>query len=452
MREYPSLYYGADARVGKVFTFVKSGLSVKSCYELRSATPTASHGSLTIVYLLYKSSSAVHIFLALCVLHAEAGINELSIKDDSRDLIVLEQFGFTRAGRLEIEVKDVKWSAPSDATPPDDYLQFMGFFLASEDDRLQVSMELEQKIVECVLQSSTIHKIFTFKALKSGSYKLSYPAPGSNLYTLMFANCLQGVSISMSVKTVMYNLEGNTKDYLSEGQTQLPALYFSFFWIYVALADTEDKFYIKKTGTPHGWDVAFYAFSFLKGVMLFTVIVLIGTGWSILKPFLQGKEKKVLMIVIPLQVLANTATVVVGESGLSGKNWLTWKQLFLLVDVICCCAVLFPIVWSIKHLREAARTDGKAARNLVKLTLFRQYYIVVVTYIYFTRIVVFALQTVTSYHYTWVSELARELATLAFYVFTGYNFRPVPHNPYFVLDEEEEEAAMEALKDDDFEL
>ncbi|KAH7294912.1 hypothetical protein KP509_27G024600 [Ceratopteris richardii] len=302
----------------------------------------------------------------------------------------------------------------------------------------------------------------------------------------MFANCLKDVSVSMSVRTSMYNLEGNAKDYLSDVQSKLPALYFSFFCIYIILAaiwtytcvkqratahrihilmgilvvlkalymfsDAEDKYYIRKTGTPHGWDVAFYFFSFLKGVMLFTVIVLIGTGWSFLKPYLQGKEKKVLMIVIPLQVLENIATVVLGETGLSDQYWLTWNQLLILVDVICCCAVLFPIVWSIKHLREAARTDGKAARNLVKLMLFRKYYVVVVTYIYLTRIVVFALQTATSYHYRWVSEMAKELVTLAFYVFTGYSFRPVPHNPYFVLDEDEEEAAMEALKDDDFEL
>eukprot|EP00250_Pteridium_aquilinum_P002280 c12478_g1_i1 orf=553-1872(-) len=435
---------------------------------------------------LWLLCSITILALSLFIPYADAGINQLSIKDDTRDIIVLEQFGYTARGHLEIEVKDAKWLAPTGVTLPNDYMKFMGFFLASEDDRLQVSMEIEQKIVDCVLQSSAVHKVFTFKALKNGYHNQTYPSPGTNLYTLMFANCIQGMSVSMSLKTSIYNLEGNVKDYLSEGQTQLPALYFSFFWVYVILAgvwtytclkqkltahrihilmgvlvvlkafymfsEAEDKFYVKKTGTPHGWDVAFYAFSFLKGVMLFTVIILIGTGWSFLKPFLQGKEKKVLMIVIPLQVLANIATVVVGETGLSGKNWLTWKQLFLLVDVICCCAVLFPIVWSIKHLREAARTDGKAARNLVKLTLFRQYYIVVVTYIYFTRIVVFALQTVTSYHYTWVSELAREIATLAFYLFTGYNFRPVPHNPYFVLDEEEEEAAAEALKDDDFEL
>ncbi|KAH7294914.1 hypothetical protein KP509_27G024600 [Ceratopteris richardii] len=433
----------------------------------------------------YKMLLSFMIFLS-CVLNVEAEISELSVEQDSRDLIVMEEFGYTQSGYLEIEVKDAKWSVPSGATIDLDRLKFMGFFLASEEDRIKVNMELEQKIVDCVLQSSSVQTIFTFTDLKNGYHNQNYSVRGANLYTLMFANCLKDVSVSMSVRTSMYNLEGNAKDYLSDVQSKLPALYFSFFCIYIILAaiwtytcvkqratahrihilmgilvvlkalymfsDAEDKYYIRKTGTPHGWDVAFYFFSFLKGVMLFTVIVLIGTGWSFLKPYLQGKEKKVLMIVIPLQVLENIATVVLGETGLSDQYWLTWNQLLILVDVICCCAVLFPIVWSIKHLREAARTDGKAARNLVKLMLFRKYYVVVVTYIYLTRIVVFALQTATSYHYRWVSEMAKELVTLAFYVFTGYSFRPVPHNPYFVLDEDEEEAAMEALKDDDFEL
>jgi len=219
------------------------------------------------------------------------------------------------------------------------------------------------------------------------------------------------------------------------------------------LCEAEDKSFIKRTGTAHGWDVLFYIFSFLKGIMLFTLIVLIGTGWSFLKPYLQGKEKKVLIVVIPLQVLANIATVVIDETGPDAKDWLAWKQMFLLVDVICCCAVLFPIVWSIKNLRQAAHTDGKAAVNLMKLTLFRQYYIVVVCYIYFTRVVVYALITITAYQYAWTSVLAGELATLAFYVFTGYRFRPIGHNPYFVIDDDEEEAASQTLKmEDDFEL
>ncbi|KAK4741975.1 hypothetical protein SAY87_025563 [Trapa incisa] len=141
--------------------------------------------------------------------------------------------------------------------------------------------------------------------------------------------------------------------------------------------------------------------------------------------------------------------VVVDENGPFGQDEIAWKQVFLLVDVICCCAVLFPIVWSIKNLREAART----AVNLMKLTLFRQYYIVVICYIYFTRVVVFVLETITSYKYLWTSVVAAELATLAFYIFTGYKFMPEAHNPYFAIDDEEEEAAAEVLNlDDEFEL
>lgn len=219
------------------------------------------------------------------------------------------------------------------------------------------------------------------------------------------------------------------------------------------LCETEDKSYIKRSGTPHGWDVLFYIFSFLKGITLFTLIVLIGTGWSFLKPYLQDKEKNVLMIVIPLQVVSNLAQVVIDETGPFGQDLSTWRQIFLLVDIICCCAVLFPIIWSIKNLREAAMTDGKAAVNLMKLTLFRQYYVVVICYIYFTRVAVYFLEMITSYRYAWTSVFLAELATLAFYVFTGYNFRPKTHNPYFAIDDEEEEAAVQALKlEDEFEL
>jgi len=121
--------------------------------------------------------------------------------------------------------------------------------------------------------------------------------------------------------------------------------------------------------------------------------------------------------------------------------------------MICCCAVLFPIIWSIKNLHQATHTNDKAVVNLMKLTLFRQYYIVVVCYIYFTRVVVYALITITAYWYAWTSVMAGELVTLAFYVFTGYRFRPIEHNPYFVVDDYEEEVVSQTLKlEDDFEL
>ncbi|KAJ9694583.1 hypothetical protein PVL29_010185 [Vitis rotundifolia] len=351
-------------------------------------------------------------------------------------------------------------------------------------------MELQQNPSFCVLDSQYILSLFTFRDLSPpphASFNQSYPVSSPNEYSLFFANCAPESQVTMSVRTEVYNIDnGKTKDYLSAGQTQLPALYFLFslayfaflvFWIHTCyrnkrsahrihmlmaglllmkalnlICAAEDKHYVKVTGTPHGWDVLFYIFQFIRVVLLFTVIVLVGTGWSFLKPFLQEKEKKVLMIVIPLQVLANVASIVIGETGPFIKDWVTWNQVFLLVDIVCCCAIIFPIVWSIRSLRETSKTDGKAARNLAKLTLFRQFYIVVIGYLYFTRIVVFALRTIAAYRYQWVSNAAEEIASLAFYLVMFYMFRPAEKNEYFVLDEEEEEAAMAALREEEFEL
>jgi hypothetical protein len=62
--------------------------------------------------------------------------------------------------------------------------------------------------------------------------------------------------------------------------------------------------FIERTGSADGWNIAFYIFTFFRGVLFFTVVVLIGTGWSYMKPFLGDREKRILMVVIPLQVRA----------------------------------------------------------------------------------------------------------------------------------------------------
>lgn len=426
------------------------------------------------------------LFLSLLLYPSSAEIKSLSIASDSRPMILFEKFGFTHTGHVTVSVSSVSFSSPHAGTDP----SLLGFFLLSEESLLQVLLEIQRNPQFCVLNSHYIALLFTFRDLSpppNSSFNRSYPVTSPNEYSLFFANCAPESSVSMDVRTEVYNVDRDgSKDFLSAGQTHLPSLFFVFslayfafvgFWIYICFTNkrsvhrihllmaglllmkalnlicaAEDKHYVKVTGTPHGWDVLFYIFQFIRVVLLFTVIVLIGTGWSFLKPFLQEKEKKVLMIVIPLQVLANIASVVIGETGPFIKDWVTWNQVFLLVDIICCCAIIFPIVWSIRSLRETSKTDGKAARNLAKLQLFRQFYMVVIGYLYFTRIVVFALRTIAAYKYQWVSNAAEEIASLIFYMIMFYMFRPVEKNEYFVLDEEDEEAAELALRDEEFEL
>ncbi|THU72985.1 hypothetical protein C4D60_Mb04t18010 [Musa balbisiana] len=441
-----------------------------------------------------------HFFLLLLALiyPSKAEIKTLEISSDSRQIILFEKFGFNHRGTVSISLSGVSFASSSSGAAPTVDLSLLGFFLISDESLIQAAYYSQQNpnpssYPDCVLMSPYVRFLFNFidlsPPLPAGAYNHSFNVTQPDEYSLYFANCASdAAAVSMSVRTEMYNARSDgSPDYLSVGQSPVPSLY-TFFavayavflgvWIYLTLFQdrlsahrihhlmsgllltkalylvfaAEDQHYIRKTGTPHGWDVPFYLFQFLKGVLLFTVIVLIGTGWSFLKPFLQEREKKVLMIVIPLQIIANIASVVIGETGPFIKDWVTWNQVFLLIDIICCCAVLFPIIWSIRSLRETSKTDGKAAKNLKKLTLFRQFYIIVIGYLYFTRIVVYALKTIASYKYRWVSVAAEETVSLLFYIFMFNMFRPAERNQYFVLDEEEEEAAELALREEEFEL
>lgn len=342
----------------------------------------------------------------------------------------------------------------------------------------------------CILDSDSVIKLFTLKQMEAekakknvSSYKARYDVPVAEggEYSLFFANCAAPhVVVSMSITAELYNTApGGGRDYLSAGEAPLPVLFLvmsiAFFaaaaaWGYVlhvhrstahkvhylmlalvlfkalsTMCQAGMKHMQRTTGSPDGWNIAYYVFSLFRGVLLFTTIFLLGTGWSFLKPFLSDREKRVILAVLPLQVLANIASIVLDEEGPAQRGWFTARDIFHLLDIVCCCAILFPIVWSIKQLRESAHTDGKAARNLHKLTLFRQFYVMVVSYIYFTRIVVYLLKSTTPYQYTWLADAAEQIATLAFYCFTGFKFRPVGNNPYFHLEMDELDESEQEL-------
>ncbi|XP_062186133.1 protein CANDIDATE G-PROTEIN COUPLED RECEPTOR 7-like [Phragmites australis] len=429
---------------------------------------------------------AASVFLALVTVLlflpvARAEIKTTPIATDPRSVILFEEFGFKPGGHATVSVTGVTWRVPEGSQLQAADPSLMGFILISNSLFFNINNESEYAEASggafCPLTSKYVLPLFRLKEIApDGTGKGSVTIDAADQYTVLFSSCQEGVEVTMDVRTEMYNVRrSGAKEYLPVGLLPLPgifaatsAVHFVFLgaWVYVCVNQrktaerihavmgalllfkalklacaAEDSWYVERTGTPHGWDVAFYVFGFFKGILLFTVIVLIGTGWSFLKPFLQDREKNVLMIIIPLQVIENIASAVIGETGPAGRDWLAWNQIFLLVDVICCCAVFFPIIWSIRNLREASKTDGKAARNLQKLTLFKQFYLVVVCYLYFTRIAVSAFAAVLSYKYRWVVNVAVEMASLAFYVFVFYNFQPVEKNPYLYVGDDEEDAA-----------
>ncbi|KAJ9591309.1 hypothetical protein L9F63_002159, partial [Diploptera punctata] len=157
------------------------------------------------------------------------------------------------------------------------------------------------------------------------------------LYNLYFHNCAnykegQFVALDFSMEIE----ENNNGNFLSAGEMPLPALYFMMsllfflsgcFWVFILRKSKQLLFkihylmavlvYLKSLSLMfHGinfhfiqtkgehvaaWAILYYVAHLLKGAVLFITIVLVGTGWTFIKHILSEKDKKIFMIVIPLQ-------------------------------------------------------------------------------------------------------------------------------------------------------
>ncbi|XP_049427785.1 protein GPR108-like isoform X2 [Epinephelus fuscoguttatus] len=233
----------------------------------------------------------------------------------------------------------------------------------------------------------------------TGSYKFKFHMVvgmlAEGLYSLKFHYCQNRVhGIKLPYSFAVEVIEENPGGYLSAAEIPLSRLYigmagvfftaamiwvytlmkhrysvFKIHWLMAALAFTKSTslvfhsinyHFINTEGHPiEGWAVMYYITHLLKGALLFITLALIGTGWAFVKYILSDKEKKIFMIVIPLQVLANVAYIIIESTEEGSSEYYLWKEILFLVDLICCGAILFPVVWSIRHLQEASSTDGK---------------------------------------------------------------------------------------------
>ncbi|XP_063838040.1 protein GPR107 [Ostrinia nubilalis] len=287
------------------------------------------------------------------------------------------------------------------------------------------------------------------------------------LYNLYFHNCPHkagGETTPINTVIEIYESNGG-HNFLSAGEMPLPALYSMMslifflsagFWTFILRTSRHPVYrihiimcvlvYLKALSLAfHGinynfiqrrgehvtaWAIMYYITHLLKGALLFVTIVLVGTGWNFIKNILTDRDKKLFMIVIPLQVVANVAEIIIEESEEGAAEHNAWRGVFILVDLLCCAAILFPVVWSIRHLQDTSSTNMRKR----KLKLFRHFYIMVVCYIYFTRIIISLLKITVPFQLSWIDEMFRETATFVFFVMTGYKFRPAAPNPYFFSD------------------
>ena len=229
---------------------------------------------------------------------------------------------------------------------------------------------------------------------------LSVTEPG--LYALFFYNCKKyinetggdgtklgptppNVPVSFHVDVTQYNLnEKGEVSHVSYGKRFLTEMYMGFTALFLVLlglwgrelvvqkgrthsihhlmtvllvfkilslfCETGKEYMHRETGRPSPWSYFYYVFLTLRGIMLFTIIMLIGTGWSFVRPYLNERDKKLVAFVLPLQILIHCVIFYIEGSSEGDAGYATMRNVLLFLDIVCCLVVVLPTIWNIKQV------------------------------------------------------------------------------------------------------
>ncbi|KAL7326659.1 hypothetical protein PS15p_208958 [Mucor circinelloides] len=409
---------------------------------------------------------------------------QLLIENDERTIIEVAEFGFLKGGQLTLTLEELKWNKPVDGIAA--FYIRKGWILEDEYNIDYSPMETPLQYDECFLNNSFINDEVKDGAsiveilpqeLTSTKWTKTYDIGEGEegLWQVLYISC-KDAAVSFKLSVIEVNPNGN---YLSAGDIPLPYVYaFSSFayllaavywcsllifkknkrifrahWLMFVLllfivinkALQSTKFHYMRLGLlSEGWKIGYYVFAGIKGILSLLIIVLLASGWMFIKPFLSSRDKRIISIIIPLQVLANVASVIGTEAAIGSADWSFWNMILPLIDLISCGIILWTILQTRKHLASATSVDGKEQDILNKYKLWSSFYVVTLVYIYITRIVVQLFQASLPFQYvTWAGEAVNEVATFLFYVFIGYKFRPYPDNPYMQVPADDEDVDEE---------
>ncbi|CBN77308.1 Related to G-protein coupled receptors [Ectocarpus siliculosus] len=347
-------------------------------------------------------------------------IHNLGVHDDARRVFQIESFGFRERGFMNLTVSGFSVEGPQPYRS--------GFVVKRTGTESSAQEEVENALAvgrpgsaagsgdggepTCLLDKAgpgdLVLELSDKTAWEHGSQASRTVGPGEKgLYVLLYCGCPVeseggGVvvmaeeehKVSFKLRVAFWNEGiGGDRDYLSAGSESLPELFLGTF-------------------------------------VLFSAALVV---WA------RCIRRH------PSQVLNNIAQIVLEETAPGSTVWLKWRNVLYVVDILCCCFILVPIIWSIRNLRDASLADSKAIR---RLNVFTGFYKMVLGYIYFTRIILVLFSAMLPFELVWLEQLGSELATLIFFVITGWCFRPHPDAPYLPVGRDDTEGGVGSGEED----
>ncbi|RHY21415.1 hypothetical protein DYB25_006496 [Aphanomyces astaci] len=213
--------------------------------------------------MVHQALAAMLVLVCCMTLPVVDGLKQKwSFTEETRRQFLIERFGFDVGGHMDVQVE-----IPRLSQAPRSSLLFVHEDELVEDAAAYFTQPYNEDL--CLLDNQTATDRMDFA--DNTTWHLSHTVATPGFYYLLFAHC------------------GDTDTSLT-------------FSVVSTFCESMRFFYMKSHGdTLTSWNVVFYIFMFLKGMAMFVVILLIGTGWSILKQHLNRTEKRIVFVVLLLQ-------------------------------------------------------------------------------------------------------------------------------------------------------
>jgi hypothetical protein len=271
-----------------------------------------------------------------CMLGVGGRKTSLTVHDDSRTGFLVEPFCFAAGGLLKFQVRDFRLTASNGAPVQPDKVGVILHRVEVSGQHLATTGAADSAGACLITSHKKPGDQVVFITGENTTFSNRIEGSNAGLYSIIYANCDPGTAASFTLEATLMNPGGI---FLSAGDVPLPYIYGAASLIFLGAfvlwvrtvavnAKSAHKIHylmgalcvvraiavgfeamrfetIKQTGDGYAWATLYYVLTSVKGVMLFSVILLIGTGWSFLRPFLHDRDKRILLAVLPLQVPAN---------------------------------------------------------------------------------------------------------------------------------------------------
>ena len=175
----------------------------------------------------------------------------------------------------------------------------------------------------------------------------------------------------------------------------------------------------------HDFTTSLYLFVLgLKSAVFLAAVLLLGSGWVYLRPFLGKQEKRAISLVLALQIAASVFFALSKKEDTNFSTELGAEAFSFLIELFCFIYSFSVILATIKELENAVGVKEKEKFNLLKLKQFQRFYKIVMVFYYSSNIFMWVLSAILPIFLTWFRFLLQGLIESTLYGLMLLMFRP----------------------------